>query len=208
MRVSAEGGTASPLTKLDPSRNEDHHSLPFFLPDGRHFVYLRNSSSPENTGAYVGSLDAKPENQNLKPLLVTPFGPAFVPTASTGPGQMIFVRDGALLARPFDPDRLEFSGEPIEIAEQVRNFIERGLFSVSANSVLVYRSGGERPFQPFQLTWIDRQGKVQGTPTKEQAPIIDIAVSPDTRRVALSMMGACSFVGVPCTFPCRSIHVN
>jgi len=185
MRVSAEGGTPSPLTTLDPSRKETNHALPFFLPDGRHFIYLRESSSPENTGAFVGSLDAKPENQNSKPLLATQFAPEYAPSAGTGAGYLLFVRDRALLAQPFDPDRLEFSRGPVEIAEPVGNFLERGLFSVSANGALVYRTGGG---ESSQLTWLDRQGKVQGAPTKGQGPTFDLAVSPNARQVALAML--------------------
>ena len=53
MRVPASGGTASPLTFVDPARRETQHLLPSFLPDGRHFIYLRRSSMPENDGVYV-----------------------------------------------------------------------------------------------------------------------------------------------------------
>jgi eukaryotic-like serine/threonine-protein kinase len=182
MRVPAEGGSPSPLTTLDPSRQEVVHSLPFFLPDGRHFIYLRESSSPENTGAYIGSLDAKPENQNSKPLLGTELAPEYAASAGAGPGYLLFVRDRALLAQPFDPDRLQLSGGPVEIADPVGTFLERGLFSVSANGVLAYRTGGG---DFSQLAWFDRQGKVQGTPTKLQGASIDMALSPDGGRIAL-----------------------
>ena len=66
MQVSAAGGVASPLTTFDPSRKEIVHVLPSFLPDGRHFLYLRASSIPENTGVYVGSLNTKPEATGLQ----------------------------------------------------------------------------------------------------------------------------------------------
>jgi eukaryotic-like serine/threonine-protein kinase len=43
MQVSAGGGgSPSPLTVLDRSRGEVVHVVPSFLPDGRHFVYLRS----------------------------------------------------------------------------------------------------------------------------------------------------------------------
>ena len=45
MRVPAAGGVASPLTALDPSRRETTHLFPSFLPDGRHFLYLRFSNT-------------------------------------------------------------------------------------------------------------------------------------------------------------------
>ncbi len=185
MRVSAEGGNPSLLTTLDPSRHETNHSLPFFLPDGRHFIYLRESSSPENTGAYIGSLDAKPENQNMKPLLATQLAPEYAASNGAGPGYLLFVRDRALLAQPFDADKLELSGGRVEIAEPVGNFLERGFFSVSANGVVVYRTSGGAS---SQLTWLDRQGKGQGAPITGQGTSFDVALSPDGGRVALTRL--------------------
>src|SRR6202022_3837809 len=37
-RVSASGGTATPVTTLDPA-HEYSHRWPWFLPDGKHFLY-------------------------------------------------------------------------------------------------------------------------------------------------------------------------
>src|SRR5262249_25672608 len=46
-RVSAAGGIPSPVTVLDPSRNEVAHRYPQWLPDGHHFLYHRTSRNPE-----------------------------------------------------------------------------------------------------------------------------------------------------------------
>lgn len=54
-RVSANGGEPAPVTTLDASRKETAHRHPFFLPDGRHFVYF---VQPSNT-IRVGSIDSK-----------------------------------------------------------------------------------------------------------------------------------------------------
>jgi hypothetical protein len=48
MRVSAAGGTPSLLTALD-ARQERAHAFPKLLPDGRHFLYFRQSITPGNT---------------------------------------------------------------------------------------------------------------------------------------------------------------
>ena len=55
--VAESGGDAVPLTTRDANRRERLHGGPIFLPDGRHFLYSRFSSVPENNGLYVGSLD-------------------------------------------------------------------------------------------------------------------------------------------------------
>jgi eukaryotic-like serine/threonine-protein kinase len=56
MRVAASGGPPSAVAALDPSRGEVGHEFPWFLPDGKHFLYLRLSSQPENRGEYVSML--------------------------------------------------------------------------------------------------------------------------------------------------------
>jgi hypothetical protein len=70
LRVRETGGGAIPITILDPVRHENFHLLPSFLPDGRHFIYLRVSpTAPEAGGTYIGTLDAKPEEQSTQRLM-------------------------------------------------------------------------------------------------------------------------------------------
>ena len=40
-RVSAAGGVPTAVTTLDESSGENNHRLPWFLPDGHHFLYRR-----------------------------------------------------------------------------------------------------------------------------------------------------------------------
>ncbi len=185
-RVSADGGSASPLTVLDPSRDESRHIFPSFLPDGRHFIYVRRSTTSENSGVYVGSLDVKPEEQSLKLLVGTDFGPAYVPSPNSNFGQLLFVRDGALMAQPLDALRLNLSGEPVVVAEDVRTYLNYPLFSISSNGVLVYKAGGG---QNQQLTWLDREGKTLGI--AEEANLYNsVSLSPEGTRVVVSRTNA------------------
>ena len=182
MQVSAEGGAASPLTTLDPARKEVVHVLPSFLPDGRHFLYERASSIPENSGVYVGSINTQPGEQNSRRLLATTSGPVYVPSSDSDSGQVLFLRQGTLMAQPFDAHRLQPSGEAVPVAEQVGSYLDYGLFSASDNGVLVYRSGAG---QDYQLTWFDHQGRVLGT-VAEPGRYNSFALSPDGQRVAVS----------------------
>jgi Tol biopolymer transport system component len=181
MRVSANGGSASLVTTIDPSRKEMWHCQPSFLPDGRHFIYFRGSQEPENTGIYVGSLDAKPEEQDLKRLVATHLGAAYVQPSETAMGQLLFVRDGTLLAQPFDASRIEFVGEPVALVKQIGALLTFGFFSVSNNGVLVYRTADE----VMQLTWLDQRGKRLGT-LGEPGFTNALALSPDGTRAAIS----------------------
>jgi Tol biopolymer transport system component len=125
---------------------------PNFLPDGRHFLFLVNDLGEGKSGVYVGSLDSREQ----KLILATDSSATFAPSADGG--RLLFVRDGALLAQPFDPTRLELSGEPIRISEHVRvNNNGRAFVSASDNGVLVYDPSIGSEFRA--LTWFDRSGK-------------------------------------------------
>ena len=181
MRVPAAGGVASPLTALDPSRREVTHLFPSFLPDGRHFLYLRLSNTRAGSGVYVGSLEAKPEEQSSKLLLQTTYGPVpYVPlpdsVSASIRGQLLFRREGTLMAQPFDDRSLELSGEPIPVAEHLGSFLANGFFTASTNGVLVFRT--DAASQSAQPAWFDRHGTRLGN-AGEPGNYSGLALSPD-----------------------------
>ncbi len=94
-RVPAAGGVPSDVTAVDQTRGEVYNVIPSFLPDGKHFVYVI-TGTPEVAGAYVGSLDAKPAEQSKDRLVATRLG------VSYADGNLFFLRDGTLMAQPFD----------------------------------------------------------------------------------------------------------
>jgi serine/threonine protein kinase len=178
-QVSAAGGTPTSLTKLDPSRQEASHRWPYFLPDGRHFLYAI-SGGPKSQGIYVRSLDGK-ENRRLLDI------PNSV-VAYAAPGFLLFRRESTLMAQAFDADKLQLSGEPFPIAEQVGYDVTsfQTFFSVSQTGVLVY-SGGS--FGNTQLTLVDRNGKeiaLLGGPGNFIRPWL----SPDGKRVVVDGVDA------------------
>jgi hypothetical protein len=56
-------------------------------------------------------------------------------------GNVFFMREGALMAQPFDNDNLKLRGEPVPLVENVGIYQLVGTFSVSTTRVLAYRSG-------------------------------------------------------------------
>ena len=115
----------------DPNRSarspKGRRARPQFLPDGRHYLYLSLSSRPEKQGIYVGALDS----DLRKPIVATEHNAAY-----SASGQLLFIKDGALMAQPFDAERLELSGQPRVVLDQVASLTGiPGLaqFSVSAN---------------------------------------------------------------------------
>lgn len=186
MRIDARGGDAVLVATRDSARGERVNAWPTLLPDGEHFIYSRLSSIATNNGVFVGSMKAKPNEQSLKRLVATPFASQFVPSPD-GNGVLLFQRDTTLWAQNLDTSRLELTGEPKRVAENVGSNRAFGFFSASANGVLVHRNGSGSG--KAELTWFDRQGKNLG-PLGRQRDIFhgetSPAFSPDGTEVALA----------------------
>src|SRR5580693_3873291 len=115
MRVSASGGTPVPVTKIDATHHTSHR-WPFFLPDGKHFLYLAINHDPSkaaNDAVYYGSLDGR-ENREL---LRSQSNPVY------GSGYLLFARGDQLMGQPFDPATGRLSEEPQSVAKGVANDI-------------------------------------------------------------------------------------
>ena len=181
MRVSDAGGDPAAITVLDPSRGENAHLTPVFLPDGRHFLYLRSSrTNLERTGVFVGSLDRRPEEQEPRPLLATATSPIFARGTEGNPDRILFLRDGNLMAQTFDTRALQLIGAPVAVAQRVHSFLDTTTASASENGALLYKSATE----DSQLTWFDRQGRVAAR-VAEPGLYAALSLSPDGSRAAV-----------------------
>ena len=183
LRIPASGGQATPITALAPG--ERAHAWPEFLPDGKHFLYLRISSDANKTGIYVGSTEAQPNQQGMQRLLATDRQAFYAPAPGGSTGHLMFMRGTALMAQPFDPNKMTLSGEPVAIADGIDSTViaNSSMFSVSNTGTLAYR-GGSGP--QTVLTWFDQQGRAAGTlgdPGDYSSP----AISPDGSRVAVAV---------------------
>ena len=89
------------------------------------------------------------------------------------------------MAQPFDPETRQSAGEAFPLAEGVSQEASRYVgASVSENGTLVY--GSDDALAVTELTWRDRTGhglRSLGAP----APYLDLALSPDERRVAVAV---------------------
>jgi len=175
--VSASGGEPRPLTGTESL--EGSHRYPFFLPDGEHFLYLALDPS--------GSVGVQEESmQQLYLGSVAGGEPQLlmqgVSNAEYASGQVLYLRGDSLMARPFDPQRLEFTGEARTVASNAlydRGF-ERGIFSVGGET-LVFQVGSSG--SDDELRWINRDG----TPGPSLPGAIsqgNPAISPDGRFAA------------------------
>ena len=181
MRVSAAGGAPTPVI---PAAQGNSYAFPAFLPDGRHFLYLR-ASRTEAPGFYIGSLDVRPEQQSTQRLMDNAYQPVYSPSPDSKAGQIVFLRDNTLLAQPFDAGRLQLTGEATPIAEQVASVQGLGYFSASENGALAYRAGtSSAAGLNLQLSWFDRAGK-PALSAAEPSRSSTVKVAPDGKRAAV-----------------------
>jgi Tol biopolymer transport system component len=183
-RVPANGGAVTEITAIDLARGETFHSFPSFLPDGKRFVYVRNSSNTDLQGIYLGEFDAKPEDQPLTRLLPAVMGPVRVVNGARG-RRILYLRDGTLVAQPFDVERLQLAGDPITVAERIGSSGSFGFVAASDNDVLAYRVGEATLINYHQLTWLDRKGETTGI-VGDVRPVSSnpaaVALSPDATK--------------------------
>ena len=175
-KVSASGGVAVDVTAVDAVRGETLHGLPSFLPDGKHFLYLR-AGTPAIAGIYVGSLDAKPAEQSKERIFATTFGAPWLD------GNVFFMRDGTLMVQPFDTAKFRLTGEPVPVAEHVATTGSIGIFSVSPVGVLAYRTGATTAANASQVAWFDRDGKSSEAFAQAGTDRL-VRLSPDATRAA------------------------
>ena len=176
-RVSAAGGDAAPLGTLDAAGMS--HRWPFFLPDGKHFLYtsMRPSPNPaEDDAIHVASLDGKVNKQLLRASS----------NAVYSAGHILFRREDTLMAQAFDLDRLELVGAASPVAEQIQgdSSTRRGAFWASGDGKLIYRVGTSQ--RGTRLVWHDRNGK-EISSTGDTAPHFDLQASADGGRVAAAI---------------------
>ncbi len=182
-RVSERGGAAKPVTFRNAPESLLSHRFPFFLPDGRHFLYLVKTTTSkdvggQNLGIFVGSTDSR---QTLR-LLPDVSNAIYAP-----PGFVLFRREGTLMALPFDAKALKATGAPTPVAEKIQFSALRsfGVFSASATGDLVYRTSPGPP--PLAFSWLERSGKAATLPEVAPEFFWDVRLSPDGRRAVLAI---------------------
>ena len=175
VRVSASGGQPAKATHLDAARGEVAHTAPWFLPDGRRFLFVSAFGQP---GVYVGSLDSDERTQVLP----------FSGLAAFASGHLVFNRGATLFAQQFDPDTLTLHGEPIRVADGLLTDPSSAVavYGVS-DSVLAYATGDRfRGLAPrmSRMAWYDRSGKRLETIGKPGL-YRGIELSPDGKKIAV-----------------------
>ena len=176
-RVSSAGGTREAVSTLDKEKGETTHRWPQVLPGGKAVLFTVG----------IGSTDGNIEVQSLetgerKTLQLGGFYGRYLPT-----GHLVYMSEATLFAAPFDLARLEVTGPPAPILDDVRTSPNywSGQFDFSQTGTLVYLTGGGAASE-VSIFWMDPEGKTEPllpTPRDYKNP----SFSPDGKRLAVDI---------------------
>jgi Tol biopolymer transport system component len=174
-RVPDGGGAATVAVKLDATQKEVGSAWPYFLPDGRHFLFITNNArGPANVMA--GAIDSDK-------VTVLDAAQSRIEYAA---GHLFYVNQQTLMARPFSPDTLAFTGDAFPITDRVAiQGASLADFSTSQHGDLAYAT--EALERRSRLTWFDRTGKELGAVGEPALYRGDIALAPDETRAAVAI---------------------
>ena len=172
-RVSAGGGIPTPQLEATEDEAALQVGWPQFLPGSRNFLWVNYEGS--EPAVMLSSLDGGEAITVLAGQSRVEYAP---------PGHLLYVRDGTLVAQPFDADTGEITGEPVPLAEDL-SIDDVGLahFSASRNGILAFR-GGEAG--GAQLVWADLEGEIQGL-EGEPGNVAATSLSRDGRWLAMGL---------------------
>jgi Tol biopolymer transport system component len=168
-RVRLGDGSVDVITESDRRHGDQSHRFPWFLPDGRHFVFTVLGG--EAVGLYFGDASGREYRKLTSDFSRIAYDPR---------GYLLFVRAGTLVAQRFDPDRGSLSGDPLPLAAQPigANIGAETWFAAGSNAA-AYRPSAR---QSTRLLWIDRAGDVVGEVTRPGA-YMEPDLSGDGRKV-------------------------
>ncbi len=189
-RVLAAGGQPAPID-LDPALARQRPREPYFLPDGRHYLFLagaRKKRDAKDPGAavYAAALDSPAATRLVE---------AQSNAVYADPGYLLFHRDGTLYAQAFDAAGLKLSGEVVRLADGLPYGDSGAAAFAVTRGVLLFRN--EPPRQSVStagqrapgsvggrpLLWVARTGA--GQPAGEPAEWAGVDLSPDGKRAAV-----------------------
>jgi dipeptidyl aminopeptidase/acylaminoacyl peptidase len=174
-QITQTGGVSRPVTRMEGSIVR--HASPFFLPDGRHFLFYADGNDKDR-GVYVGQLDDLSARRVI--------GDADAAAVMTA-GHLLFPRGGALVAQPFDVTTQSVMGEPVQVADSIYADPLQSASALSAapNGTFIYRARVDAGIGA-RLAWFDRVGRETDRIDQiADANANSVALSPDQKRVAI-----------------------
>ena len=189
-RVAASGGPVETITEVDSDARELSHRLPHFLPGSRAVLFTVHRYEHFLAAPGAWSVWALRLETGERTLVVE-----HASDARYANGQIVFVREGSLLTAPFDPDRLEMTGDPRIVLEGVQHWVYTqntgtetggGQFALSPTGTLAYVPGSVYPEQKTTVVSVDREGNETAIGVEPRS-YGSLRGSPDGRQLLLSV---------------------
>jgi serine/threonine-protein kinase len=183
--VPATGGDPVALTILEAARNENSHRWPEALPDGQTIIFtVRRSNRFEDARVEAVTLGTAERRTLLE-------GGTFAQYAATG--HLVYGRDTALLAVPFDLSAVRVTGSPARVMDGLLAYADSGAVDVSLSR------GGVLAYVPQAvgaddrtLLRIDEHGRTEPLPAPRRGYETP-RLSPDGKRLALAVLEGASY---------------
>jgi len=179
-QIPAGGGVPEPFAKLGDHKDLDY---PDVLPGGEWVIFTDKANDGNWSSANIVAQSTKTGERKL--LLKGGYFARYAPT-----GHLVYAQSGALFAVRFNADKVEVTGKPVQLVQNVAVNETSGhaQFAIAANGTLVYvpglsAAGGST------LVWVDRGGKEELL-SIEPKDIRSPRISPDGTKVASTVMDA------------------
>jgi len=185
VRLPATGGDLEQVTQVDSARQEIAHYFPAVLPGGRGVVFtIHRGRQYDAATAEIAVVDLRTgiHRTLLQGILAQ--------WSSTG--HLVVVRaDGALVAAPFDPRRLELTGPATPLLDGVGvEDLASADLALSGSGVLVYQPDDGSSGQDWQPVWVSRRGESTPVDPGWTGRFRFPALSPDGTQLALTVVDA------------------
>jgi serine/threonine-protein kinase len=183
VRVRESGGPIEPVTELDTRGGERSHRFAHLLPGGDALIYtVAFAGITSYDDARIDVWDLK--TRQHKTLITGGSGAVYSPS-----GHIVYARAGKLFAVPFDLDRREITGAPMQVVDNVMMSQNTGAanFTLSRSGDLAYVPGGVEGGNR-SVVWVDRAGKTETVPLKP-ASYLYPRLAPDGQSMAVEIEG-------------------
>ena len=178
--VPSQGGTPRQLTVLDVARHEVLHDDPTVLPGGRTVLFTSLTAESGTERIEAVSIDGQQRRVVIEHAITPVWSPS---------GHLLFGRDGAVWAAPFDPNNATVSGEAVPV-------IPSGVVGTVRSGSLGFKlsSAGTLVFVPVDFGYnrvvsVGRDGSevaLNLPPNRYNSP----RISPDGRRLLIESAGS------------------
>jgi serine/threonine-protein kinase len=176
--VPNTGGRPRQITALDTARKEFNHWYPQSLPGGKAVIYTAYATPIARASIQAYDLETKRTVVLVEGGVYGRYAPS---------GHLLYAREGAIFAVPFDAKTLTVKGTAVPVQNDVAWVATDGLagFAIASNGTLAYLRASEWNVER-RVVWADRTGREQPALPAPGA-FAEPRISPDGRWIVVTV---------------------